>query len=45
MAMTEENLNQFADYLNNTKKPKKDKTTSKTLLKDGLKKMDKKYGK
>ena len=38
MAITEENYNQFADYLNNTKKPKKDKTTNKTLLKAGLKK-------
>jgi len=45
MAITEENHHQFADYLNNTKKPKKDKTTTKTLLKDGLKKMGKKYGK
>ena len=45
MAITEENHNQFANYLNNTKKPKKDNTTTKTLLKDGLKKMGKKYGK
>jgi hypothetical protein len=44
MAITEENHNQFADYLNN-KKTKKDKTTAKTLLKTGLKKMGKKYGK
>lgn len=44
MAITEENHNQFADYLNN-KKTKKDKTTSKTLLKTGLKKMGKKYAK
>lgn len=42
--MTEENLNQFADYLNNAKKPKKDKTESKTLVKMGLKKLKKKYG-
>jgi len=41
MAITEENHNQFADYLN-TKKPKKDKTTTKTLVKMGLKKMRKK---
>lgn len=43
--MTEENLNQFADYLNNAKKPKKDKTTNKTLLKDGVKKLYKKRAK
>ena len=42
--MTEENLNQFADYLNNAKKPKKDKTKSKTLVKMGLKDLKKKYG-
>ena len=45
MAMTEENLNQFADYLNNAKKPKKNNTTTKKLLKNGLKKMGKKYAK
>lgn len=44
MAITEENHHQFANYLNN-KKTKKDKTTAKTLLKDGVKQMRKKYGK
>jgi len=42
--MTEENLNQFADYLANAKKPKKDKTQAKTLVKLGTKQMKKKYG-
>ena len=44
MAITEENHHQFANYLNN-KKTKKDKTTAKTLLKQGVKKMGKKYAK